>query len=101
MCISNCASGGTAEHTDWVLKSNQEYNRRTDGFIVIGTTNASGIFIADLTNESQPQSAGHRQLLLICMERLNQDFNHTFCKVCIKTNVLPMCLSIQKLLPTM
>ncbi|TGL16191.1 DUF1554 domain-containing protein [Leptospira meyeri] len=85
MCISNCASGGTAEHTDWVLKPNQEY-RRTDGYIVIGTTSASGIFIADLTNESQPQSAGHRQLLLICVERLNQDLEHLFVKYVSRQN---------------
>lgn len=57
-CASaNCATGGTAEQTDWVLKPNKEY-RRTDGFIVIGTTTSSGIFTADLTNEVSTTVSG-------------------------------------------
>ncbi|TGL26309.1 DUF1554 domain-containing protein [Leptospira bourretii] len=57
-CASaNCATGGTAGQTDWVLKPNKEY-RRIDGATVIGTTNANGIFAADLTNEISTTISG-------------------------------------------
>lgn len=47
---ANCATGGTSEHIDWVLKPNKEY-RRADGTTVIGNTSVNGIFESDLTNE--------------------------------------------------
>ncbi|MCB1305334.1 MAG: DUF1554 domain-containing protein [Leptospiraceae bacterium] len=49
-CTTANCSGGTSEHTDWVLKSSKEY-RRTDGTTVIGTTTANGIFSFPLTNQ--------------------------------------------------
>ncbi len=41
-CTTPNCSGGSAEHTDWVLAANTQYTR-VDG-TVIGTTNSSGIF---------------------------------------------------------
>lgn len=50
-CTSaNCATGGSSEHIDWVLKPNKEY-RRADGTTVVGNTTINGIFESDLTNE--------------------------------------------------
>jgi hypothetical protein len=48
-CTSANCSGGTAEHTDWVLKPSKEY-RRTDETTIIGTTTADGVFSFNLTN---------------------------------------------------
>ncbi len=49
-CTTANCSGGTSEHTDWVLKPSKEY-RRTDGTTVIATTTANGIFSFPFTNQ--------------------------------------------------
>ncbi|MCR9141893.1 MAG: DUF1554 domain-containing protein [bacterium] len=54
-CTTANCGGGTAEHTDWVLKPNKEY-RRADGTTVIGTTSANGVFAFPLTNSVDPGS---------------------------------------------
>ncbi|TGL86928.1 DUF1554 domain-containing protein [Leptospira congkakensis] len=52
-CSTADCSGGTAEHINWVLKTNTEY-RRGDGATIVGTTNANGIFNLPLTNNIYP-----------------------------------------------
>ena len=47
-CTTANCSGGTSEHTNWVLKPSKEY-RRADGSTVIGTTTANGVFSFPLT----------------------------------------------------
>jgi hypothetical protein len=54
---ANCATGGTSEHTDWVLKPNKEY-RRADGTTVVGTTTANGVFSFPLTSVVQTTVVG-------------------------------------------
>lgn len=56
-CTTANCSGGTAEHTDWVLKPNKEY-RRSDGTTVIGTTTANGIFLFPLDAAVQTAISG-------------------------------------------
>lgn len=48
-CTTANCSGGTSEHTGWVLKPNKEY-RRKDGTTVIGTTNSNGVFTFPVTD---------------------------------------------------
>ena len=49
-CTSaNCATGGLAEHVDWVLTANTPYYR-ADGTTLIGITNANGLWNLPLTN---------------------------------------------------
>ncbi len=45
---ANC-SGGASENLDWVLQPNTDYYRNSDN-VLIGTTNAAGIFAFPLTN---------------------------------------------------
>ena len=47
-CTTANCSGGSSEHTDWVLKASKEY-RRSDGTTVIGTTSSNGVFTFPLT----------------------------------------------------
>ncbi|OFZ26902.1 MAG: hypothetical protein A2381_19950 [Bdellovibrionales bacterium RIFOXYB1_FULL_37_110] len=49
-CTSADCSGGIGEHIDWVLAANREY-RRPGGAVVIGTTDAFGIFGFPLLSE--------------------------------------------------
>ncbi|HBS06640.1 MAG TPA: hypothetical protein DEA96_16845 [Leptospiraceae bacterium] len=46
-CTTANCSGGTGEHTDWVLKPSKTY-QRSDG-TTIGTTTANGVFSFPLT----------------------------------------------------
>ncbi len=49
-CTSaNCATNGSSEHVDWVLRANQEY-RRSASTTIIGTSNSIGLFAFPLTN---------------------------------------------------
>ncbi len=45
---SDCSGTGAAEHIDWVLKANTQYQRPNG--TVIGNTNALGLFVGLLTN---------------------------------------------------
>lgn len=45
---SDCSGSGAAEHLDWVLKANTQYQRPNG--TVIGNTNTNGLFIGLLTN---------------------------------------------------
>lgn len=56
-CTTANCSGGTSEHTNWVLKPSKEY-RRADGTTVIGTTTANGIFSFPLTAAIQTTVVG-------------------------------------------
>lgn len=48
-CTSTDCSGGSSEHTDWVLAASTTYVR-PDGTTIIGTTDSNGIFDFDLTH---------------------------------------------------
>lgn len=56
-CTSANCSGGVSEHTDWVLKTSQEY-RRTDETTVIGTTTSNGIFNVGLPTPTLDNAIG-------------------------------------------
>lgn len=56
-CTTANCSGGTGEHTDWVLKPGKEY-RRADGSTVIGTTTANGVFSFPLSAAIQTTVVG-------------------------------------------
>jgi hypothetical protein len=48
-CTTANCSGGSSEHTDWVLAPNTQYHNILGG--VVGTTNANGIFDFPLENK--------------------------------------------------
>ncbi|EPG66178.1 DUF1554 domain-containing protein [Leptospira wolffii] len=57
-CTSaNCATSGTSEHVDWVLRANKKYVQ-SDGTTVIGTTTSKGIFSFPLSNPFQTTVSG-------------------------------------------
>ncbi len=49
-CTTANCSGGTGEHTDWVLASSQHYHQAND-LTSIGTTNSNGVFTFPLNNQ--------------------------------------------------
>lgn len=56
-CTTANCSGGSSEHTEWVLKASKEY-RRSDGTTVIGTTSSNGVFTFPLTAAIQTTVVG-------------------------------------------
>ncbi|MCW7480246.1 DUF1554 domain-containing protein [Leptospira kanakyensis] len=54
-CTStDCLTGGTSEHVDWVLKPNTAYVRTADN-VTIATTNSLGIFTSQTNDAENPQ----------------------------------------------
>lgn len=66
-CTTANCSGGTSEHTDWVLKPDKEY-RRKDGSTVIGTTNSNGIFTFPVSTGVAEYNGGTFSITLTALE---------------------------------
>lgn len=47
-CTTANCTGGLSEHTDWVLAPNTTYVRGNGNAVIIGTTDANGLFVAPL-----------------------------------------------------
>lgn len=57
-CTSlSCITGGTSEHSNWVLKASKQY-RRVDETTIIGTTTSKGVFSFPLDNSFNSGSIG-------------------------------------------